>query len=242
MLRWVQAKARIYIFGKLVMAWNWGVNLESAIKDKENPFFCLMRIIAINYYKYFTQMLFWSMTMAFILVAGQYVLEDILKLSVFRFTWIQFVISMGFVFMISKMYDKKPNWLFWLAAAAPYILIPSLLCAFLGFIGLIIAAFLVISTSFFLQDIITKDSNILDAYLNSISITWRYNLRLVVFILVPWLLLTSLKFTFLNMISIPNITLLLNVIYWVSTVLFLPWVVFTYSLFYEFLQIEKSNA
>lgn len=223
------------------MSWNWGENLKNIIDSNDNIFLRFAGIIAKNYYTYFTQMLAWAMSTAFLLVIIPYFLRITFGLASFEFQWLQFVTSCSFFYILSKMYGRKSSWFLWIASTVPYILIPFLLYSILGFIGLIISAYLAVSMVFFVQEILVRESNILEAYINSIRLTWRYNLRLVAFILIPWLALTSIKFTFFNAINIPDLGSYVILIYWLASVIFLPWFVFAYAIFYDFLQLEKGS-
>ena len=222
------------------MAWNWGVDLKSYVDASENTYFALNKIVAKAYYRYFADMLLWSMVLAFIMTFGNYVLTNYIEVKGLSLLWLMVTFVLGIFHIQNKLYQKQSHWLLWLLAIIPYVFLPFIIFQYISYLGIFLATFFVISFAYFVQEIVANDATIIDAYVNSFRLTWWYNLRFLAFLLIPWIFIIAAKHMFITALGIQYIGEFSWVLFWLVSVLALPWTALSYTLFHDYLQVEKN--
>lgn len=209
-------------------------------KAESNLFLDFALIIAKHCYSSFSEMLPLSMVMAALLCAG-ITLIDHFSLNFLLISWCQICWVASFSFAQLYFLKAKYPWQNLAFISLPYVCVPIALCYILGIIGAILSVLWITATSFFIQFAIAKDSSIVDAYCDSMSLVWRYNIRFIIFLLIPILFFLSTKTALLSLLSISLHGWPMFLLYWVLTVFIIPWVLFSFIVYYEYLTLEKSS-
>ena len=215
---------------------------QSVINGKENSFFWdFIKVVAKHFVKNFRNILPFAVVLVLLIYFSNLMFSDLFRLNAFaRFISI-YLATVGMFFIQSNQAGLKPDWPLWLVSSLPYTIMPVIFIQFLSGIGLVFAIMSLVSFAFFVQEIVAKKCNIFNAYCNSFILTWKYNLRLFLTLFMPFMFLISVKIYLSLLIGI-NYYGWIDLVYIISGIIFLPWFVTVYNIFYEYLSIEKKNV
>lgn len=206
--------------------------------NEDSLFWGIAKAVAGNYYSSFKLLAPWALMISI----TTYLINLLIPMHFLVMYLVLNIYTIGLCYIQNILIGSKSNdWIFWLILSIPYTIIPVMMYYLLNYIGGILAIMFMLSTSLYIQEAIVRKSTMFDSYYNSFFLTWKYNFRLLLMVITPFMFLIALKIYLSSLIGFSGQTWL-SLVYLLSSILFLPWFAIFYGIFYEYLRIEKPNV